>query len=58
MKAIDLIEEVVTEQYREKAHVRAIIKGYDSWWHVHRDEELPNDYSVVVYVRANEIYDG
>lgn len=31
---------------------RAIIEGKDSWWHVHRDEELPDDCPVVVYTRA------
>jgi len=53
MTAKDLIKRVVTGEYRDKAHVRAMIGDGDSWWHVHRDEELPNDYPVVVYVRAN-----
>lgn len=52
MIAQDLINEVVSEEYREKAHVRAIIGDKDSWWHVHGDEELPDGYPVVVYIRA------
>jgi len=51
MLAQDLINSVVAEDYREKAHVRAIIKDKDSWWHVHRDEELPEDYPLIVYIR-------
>lgn len=53
MTAGKLINRVVTEKYRERAHVRAIIEDKDSWWHVHKDEELPNNYPVVVYIRAS-----
>ncbi len=52
MIARELINGVVAEKYRDKAHVRAIIKDSDSWWHVHEEEELPSDYPAVVYVRA------
>lgn len=52
MTAQDLINEVVTEEYEERAHIRAIIEGKDSWWHVHRGEELPDNYPVVVYIRV------
>lgn len=51
MLARDLIDEVVAGVYKEKAHVRAIIDD-GHWWHVHRDEELPDDYPVVVYIRV------
>ena len=51
MTAQDLINNVVIEEYRGRAHVRALIEDKDSWWHVHRDEELPQDYPTVVYVR-------
>ena len=44
-----LINDVVVEKYREGAHIRAITE--DSWWHVHRDEEVPDNYPIVVYVR-------
>ena len=50
MIAEDLINKVVTEDYQERAHVRAIIDE-DTWWHVHREEALPNDYPTIVYVR-------
>lgn len=50
MTAGDLIAKVVTEEYRDKAHIRAIIEDKDSWWHVHRDEELPTSYPVVIYI--------
>ena len=45
-----LINRVVSEEYRDKAHVRALIPEGDSWWHVHRDEALPKGYSLAVYV--------
>lgn len=48
----ELIDSVVAEDYRDKAHVRGIIGDKDSWWHVHWDEELPTDYPVVVYIRT------
>ena len=49
MVAKELIDRVVVKEYRKVAHVRAITE--DSWWHVHGDEELPDNYPVVVYVR-------
>ena len=52
MTAGDLIDKAVTEEYRDKAHIRAIIEGKDSWWHIHRDEELPDNYPVAVYIRV------
>ncbi len=53
MKAVELINKVVVELFRKDAHVRAIIDdGKDSWFHVHKDEELPTDYPVIVYVRT------
>ena len=50
MTASELIRNTVNKEYREKAHVRAIIDSYE-WWHVHRDEELPESYPCIVYVR-------
>lgn len=59
MLAQELIDTVVAGKYRQGAHVRAMLvdKGevLDSdtvWFHVHRDEELPNDHPVVIYVRV------
>ena len=52
MTARDLIHKTVTREYREKAHVRAFINE-DSWWHVHRDEELPDNHPLVVYIEED-----
>ena len=52
MAAGDLINSTVTKKYRDKTHIRAIIEDKDSWWHVHRNEELPVDYPVIVYIRV------
>jgi len=52
MTANDLIQEAVHPKYQERAHVRALIEDKDSWFHVHKDEELPDNYRVVVYIRA------
>lgn len=52
MLAGELIAKMVKRNAIEKAHVRAIIPEKDSWWHVHKDEELPNNYPVVIYIRA------
>jgi len=53
MKAGTLIDGVVMAEYRERAHVRCILED-DMWYHIHRDEELPKDHPIVVYVRAVE----
>ncbi len=51
MTAEELVVKTVKKRSQENAHVRALIPDKDSWWHVHRDEELPADYPVVVYIR-------
>lgn len=52
MLAEDLIKAVVKKKYGGRAHVRGIIEDKDSWWHIHRDEELPDNHPVVVYIRT------
>ena len=48
MLAKDLIDYVVGRENRGRYHVRGLIKGVRSWWHIHDDEELPADYPSVV----------
>ena len=52
MTAKELIEQTVGSQFQKHAHVRAIIPNHDSWWHVHRDEELPDDKALQVIIRV------
>ena len=51
MLAGELIRQTVKSKTQDKAYVRALILEKDSWWHVHRDEELPTDYPVIIYIR-------
>ncbi len=52
MLAGELIREMVKRKACPKAHVRAIIPEKDSWWHVHSDEELPDNYPIVIYIKV------
>ena len=51
MIAEGLINRVVVEQYRDKAHVRGIIDT--TWWHIHKNEEVPRNTSLEVIVRLD-----
>jgi len=51
MLAQEVIEKCVVAEYQEKASVRAHIPEKDSWWHIHNDEEIPEDRPVSVTVR-------
>lgn len=51
MLAQEMIKECVRSGHRGQAHIRAIIPEKDSWWHVHRDEEIPADRSIQVVIR-------
>ena len=51
MKAIDLIKECVVENMVKHSSVRAVT-GSNSWWHVHNDEEIPDDTDIMVCIRV------
>ena len=42
MKAQEFIEKYVRDEFREGAKVLALLEMGDGFWHVHRDEELPD----------------
>ena len=54
MLAQEVIERCVVAKYQDRASVRAHIVGTDTWWHIHKDEEIPTDkpVSVIVYFQA------
>ena len=52
MKAEALIKRVVKKTYQGKAYVIAHIPEHDSSWHVHRDEEVPNDRPISVRIKV------
>jgi len=41
MLAQELIEKCVKPEYQRQAYVNAHIPRKDTWWHVHKDEEVP-----------------
>ena len=51
MLAKELIKKAVKSGYQGKAIVIAHIPDKDSWWHVHRDEEVPNDRPISVRIK-------
>jgi len=52
MKAQELIDTTVMPEYQGSATVIAHIPEHESWWHVHRDEEVPEDRPVSVRIKA------
>ena len=50
MLAQEVIERCVKLEYQDKSYVHAHIPEKDSWWHVHRDEEVPSDRPISIAV--------
>lgn len=50
MLAQKVIEQCVKSKYQGKAYVHGEIPEHDTWWHVHRDEEIPEDRPVSVKI--------
>ena len=51
MLAIDFIKEHIKKKSQVKATVIALIPDKHSWFHVHRDEELPTQYPAVIAIK-------
>jgi len=51
MLAEKIIKEIVSPEYQDRAFVIAHIPEKDSWWHVHRDEEIPEDRPISVRIK-------
>ena len=50
MTAQEFIEANVKEEKQDSATVLGLVDkdDYHSWWHIHRDEKLPEDCRVVI----------
>ena len=51
MQAEALIKKTVKKAYQGRAYVIAHIPEHDSSWHVHRDEEIPEDRPISVRIK-------
>ena len=56
MKAQDIKDKYVVKEMHDKVGVIAIgknEKGETYWWHVHNDEELPQDKTIAIHIHAS-----
>ena len=57
MKAQEFIDRHVIQEEQENAHVIAVKETSETaytWWHVHKDEELPTGEGVFVAIKFRE----
>ena len=57
MKAIEIIEEYVKEDVKDNVGIIAISQEKDNmfWYHVHDDEEIPEDFDIAIHIRKKDL---